>query len=203
MCDVSKDAEIESLFAKLKDRYGKLHTHCSLRRIRSRRGTEGDFVNTTREGFRVATRRQCLLADCGRARRRSADGRWQIDHHHDLLCVGKSRPPLQRNGRGKSGLECSVRYLAYELGKKKIRVNAISAGPIKTLAARGIAGLGDMLKSHEERAPLGRNVEVDEVGSPESFSPLTPVAASPAKSSSWTAAITSWAFRSSPSLLLV
>ena len=58
-----------------------------------------------------------------------------------------------------------MRYLAYELGKKKIRVNAISAGPIKTLAARGIAGFGDMLKSHEERAPLGRNVEVDEVGS--------------------------------------
>ena len=65
----------------------------------------------------------------------------------------------------KAGLECSVRYLAYELGKKKIRVNAISAGPIKTLAARGISGLGDMLKSHAERAPLGRNVEVAEVGS--------------------------------------
>jgi enoyl-[acyl-carrier protein] reductase I len=65
----------------------------------------------------------------------------------------------------KAGLECSVRYLAYELGKNKIRVNAISAGPIKTLAARGISGLGDMLKSHAERAPLGRNVEVKEVGS--------------------------------------
>ena len=65
----------------------------------------------------------------------------------------------------KAGLECTVRYLAYELGKKKIRVNAISAGPIKTLAARGIAGFGDMLKGHAERAPLGRNVEVEEVGS--------------------------------------
>ncbi|MGA9509472.1 MAG: SDR family oxidoreductase, partial [Candidatus Sulfotelmatobacter sp.] len=65
----------------------------------------------------------------------------------------------------KAGLECSVRYLAYELGKKKIRVNAISAGPIKTLAARGIAGFSDMLKGHEERAPLGRRVEVEEVGS--------------------------------------
>jgi enoyl-[acyl-carrier protein] reductase I len=58
-----------------------------------------------------------------------------------------------------------VRYLAYELGKKNIRVNAISAGPIKTLAARGIAGFGDMHKAHAERAPLGRNVDVDEVGS--------------------------------------
>ena len=69
----------------------------------------------------------------------------------------------------KAGLECSVRYLAYELGKERIRVNAISAGPIKTLAARGIAGFGDMLKGHEERAPLGRHVEVEEVGSTRSL----------------------------------
>jgi len=58
-----------------------------------------------------------------------------------------------------------VRYLANDLGKQNIRVNAISAGPIKTLAARGIAGMGDMLKSHAERAPLKRNVDVNEVGS--------------------------------------
>jgi enoyl-[acyl-carrier protein] reductase I len=67
-------------------------------------------------------------------------------------------------GVAKAALECSVRYLAYDLGKKKIRVNAISAGPIKTLAARGISGLGDMLKAHAERAPLQRNVDVNEVG---------------------------------------
>jgi enoyl-[acyl-carrier protein] reductase I len=57
-----------------------------------------------------------------------------------------------------------VRYLANDVGPQKIRVNAISAGPIKTLAARGISGLGDMLRSHAERAPLKRNVEVSEVG---------------------------------------
>jgi enoyl-[acyl-carrier protein] reductase I len=68
-------------------------------------------------------------------------------------------------GVAKAALECTVRYLAQDLGRKKIRVNAISAGPIKTLAARGISGLGDMLKSHAERAPLQRNVEVSEVGS--------------------------------------
>jgi len=66
-------------------------------------------------------------------------------------------------GVAKAALECSVRYLAYDLGKQKIRVNAISAGPIKTLAARGISGLGDMLKAHAERAPLQRNVDVNEV----------------------------------------
>jgi len=66
-------------------------------------------------------------------------------------------------GVAKAALECSVRYLAYDLGKQKVRVNAISAGPIKTLAARGISGLSDMMKAHAERAPLQRNVDVNEV----------------------------------------
>src|SRR6266700_1337019 len=65
----------------------------------------------------------------------------------------------------KAALECTVRYLAQDLGRRKIRVNAISAGPIKTLVARGISGLGDMLKAHAERSPLQRNVDVNEVGS--------------------------------------
>jgi len=67
-------------------------------------------------------------------------------------------------GVAKAALEATVRYLAASLGRRNIRVNAISAGPIKTLAARGIGGLGEMLKSHEERAPLGRNIKQAEVG---------------------------------------
>src|SRR5438045_5384182 len=67
-------------------------------------------------------------------------------------------------GVAKAALEASVRYLANDFGPKRVRVNAISAGPIKTLAARGISGLGDMMKAHAERAPLKRNVEVSEVG---------------------------------------
>ena len=67
-------------------------------------------------------------------------------------------------GVAKAALEATVRYLAADLGKRRIRVNAISAGPIKTLAARGIPGLGDMLKAHAERSPLQRNVDVNEVG---------------------------------------
>jgi len=66
-------------------------------------------------------------------------------------------------GVAKAALEASVRYLAFDLGPRRIRVNAISAGPVKTLAARGISGFGDMLKSHAERAPLKRNVDVNEV----------------------------------------
>jgi len=66
-------------------------------------------------------------------------------------------------GVAKAALEASVRYLAYDLGKNNIRVNAISAGPLKTLASRGISGFGDMLKEQAERAPLKRNVDVNEV----------------------------------------
>jgi enoyl-[acyl-carrier protein] reductase I len=67
-------------------------------------------------------------------------------------------------GVAKAALECTVRYLAFDLGKKNIRVNAISAGPIKTLAARGIGDFTDMLKAHADRAPLKRNVDVNEIG---------------------------------------
>src|SRR5260221_873632 len=72
-------------------------------------------------------------------------------------------PKYNVMGVAKAALEASVRYLAHDLGPRRVRVNAISAGPIKTLAARGISGLGDMLKAHAERAPLKRNIEVSEV----------------------------------------
>nr|MBA3916806.1 SDR family oxidoreductase [Terriglobales bacterium] len=79
-------------------------------------------------------------------------GAEKVVPHYNVMAVAKA------------ALECTVRYLAYDLGKHNIWVNAISAGPIKTLAARGISGLSDMMKSHAERAPLRRNVDVNEVG---------------------------------------
>src|SRR5947209_16998768 len=83
-----------------------------------------------------------------------------------LTYLGSTRvlPNYNVMGVAKAALEASTRYLASDLGPQKIRVNAISAGPIKTLAARGISGLGEMLKAHAERAPLKRNVETAEVG---------------------------------------
>jgi enoyl-[acyl-carrier protein] reductase I len=78
-------------------------------------------------------------------------------------------PKYNVMGVAKAALEASVRYLANDLGPKNIRVNAISAGPIKTLAARGVSGLGEMLKSHAERAPLKRNVDAAEVGATAAF----------------------------------
>jgi len=166
MCDVSKDEDIDRLFATLKERHGKLHTLVHSVAYAPADELKGEFVNTSREGFRIAhdvsvysliavSRAAApLMEDGGSIITMTYYGAEKVVPHYNVMAVAKA------------ALECSVRYLAHDLGKKKIRVNAISAGPIKTLAARGISGLGDMLKSHAERAPLGRNVEVAEVDDP-------------------------------------
>ncbi|HEV3206219.1 MAG TPA: enoyl-ACP reductase [Terriglobales bacterium] len=165
MCDVSNDAEIEKLFGQLRERYGKLHILVHSVAYAPAEELKGDFVNTTREGFRIAhdvsvyslialSRAAVpLMEDGGSIIAMTYYGAEKVVPHYNVMAVAKA------------ALECTVRYLAYDLGKRKIRVNAISAGPIKTLAARGISGLSDMLKSHAERAPLQRNVDVNEVGS--------------------------------------
>ncbi|HZW92142.1 MAG TPA: enoyl-ACP reductase [Candidatus Eremiobacteraceae bacterium] len=165
MCDVSKDNEIERLFVALKERYGKLHTLVHSVAYAPADELKGEFLNTTREGFRIAmdVSVYSLVAVARAAAPLMEDGGSIVTMTY--YASEKVVPRYNVMAVAKAGLECSVRYLAYELGKKKIRVNAISAGPIKTLAARGIAGFGDMLKGHEERAPLGRRVEVEEVGS--------------------------------------
>jgi len=165
MCDVSKDEEIAQLFEKLKSRYGKLHTLVHSVAFAPPDELKGDFVNTTREGFRIAhdVSVYSLIAVARAAAPLMEDGGSIITMTY--YGAEKVVPNYNVMGVAKAALECTVRYLSYDLGRKKIRVNAISAGPIKTLAARGISGLGDMLKSHAERAPLQRNVEVGEVGS--------------------------------------
>jgi len=165
MCDVSKDEEIAGLFEKIKARYGKLHTLVHSVAFAPVEELKGDFVNTTREGFRVAqdVSVYSLIAVARAAAPLMEDGGSIITMTY--YGAEKVVPNYNVMGVAKAALECTVRYLAHDLGRRKIRVNAISAGPIKTLAARGISGLGDMLKSHAERAPLQRNVEVGEVGS--------------------------------------
>ena len=163
-CDVSSDAEIDQLFAKLRDRYGKLHTIVHSVAYAPADELKGDFVNTTREGFRSAhdISVYSLIAVSRAAAPLMTDGGSIMT----LTYYGAEKvvPKYNVMGVAKAALEATVRYLASDLGKQKIRVNAISAGPIKTLAARGISGLGDMLSSHAERAPLKRNVETEEVG---------------------------------------
>jgi len=165
MCDVSKDEEIDQLFAKLKDRYGKLHGLVHSVAFAPAAELSGEFINTTREGFRIAldVSVYSLVAVSRAAAPLMEDGGSILTMTY--YASEKVVPRYNVMAVAKAGLECTVRYLAYDLGKKKIRVNAISAGPIKTLAARGIAGFGDMLKGHVERAPLQRNVDVAEVGS--------------------------------------
>jgi enoyl-[acyl-carrier protein] reductase I len=165
MCDVSSDAAIEQTFAKLKERFGKLHVLVHSVAFAPADELKGDFVNTTREGFGIAhdVSVYSLIALSRAAAPLMEDGGSVITMTY--YGAEKVVPHYNVMGVAKAALECTVRYLAYDLGKRKIRVNAISAGPIKTLAARGISGLGDMLKSHAERAPLQRNVDVNEVGS--------------------------------------
>src|SRR6202451_2474131 len=164
MCDVSKDEEIATLFQKLKARYGKLNVLVHSVAFAPADELKGDFVNTTREGFRVAHDVSVYsLIAVARAAAPLMDSGGSI-LTMTYYASEKVVPRYNVMAVAKAGLECSVRYLAYELGKKKIRVNAISAGPIKTLAARGISGFSDMHKTHAERAPLGRNVDVNEVG---------------------------------------
>jgi enoyl-[acyl-carrier protein] reductase I len=164
MCDVSKDEEIARLFTTLKERHGKLHTLVHSVAFAPPDELKGDFVNTTREGFRIAldVSVYSLIAVARAAAPLMEDGGSMITMTY--YASEKVVPRYNVMAVAKSALECTVRYLAYELGKQKIRVNAISAGPIKTLAARGIPGFTDMHKTHAERAPLGRNVEVAEVG---------------------------------------
>src|ERR1700689_783034 len=162
--DLSNDPDLERLFGELKERYGKLHVLVHSIAFAPTDELKGDFINTTREGFRVAldVSVYSLVAVARAAAPLMTDGGSIMTMTY--YASEKVVPRYNVMAVAKAGLECTVRYLAYELGKKKIRVNAISAGPIKTLAARGIAGFGDMLKGHEERAPLGRRVEVEEVG---------------------------------------
>jgi enoyl-[acyl-carrier protein] reductase I len=165
MCDVSNDAEIEQLFAKLKERYGKINTVVHSVAFAPPEELKNDFVNTTREGFRIAhdVSVYSLIAVSRAAAPLMEDGGSIIPMTY--FGAEKVVPHYNVMGVAKAALEATVRYLAGDLGKKNIRVNAISAGPIKTLAARGISGLGDMLKAHADRAPLHRNVDVNEVGS--------------------------------------
>src|SRR4030081_2109020 len=165
MCDVSKDADIDRLFTTLKERHGKLHALVHPVAYAPAEELKGDFVNTTREGFRVAhdVSVYSLIAVSRAAAPLMEDGGSVITMTY--YGAEKVVPHYNVMGVAKAALECAVRYLAQDLGRRKIRVNAISAGPIKTLAARGISGLGDMLRACAESAPLLRNVEVSEVGS--------------------------------------
>jgi enoyl-[acyl-carrier protein] reductase I len=168
-CDVSSDAEIDALFGQLKERYGKLDVVVHAVAFAPPADMHGDFIDTSREGFRIAhdVSVYSLIAVSRAAAPLMTDGGSVIT----LTYFGAEKvvPHYNVMGVAKASLEATVRYLASSLGPKKIRVNAISAGPIKTLAARGVGALGEMLKAHSEKAPLRRNVDQLEVGGAAAF----------------------------------
>jgi enoyl-[acyl-carrier protein] reductase I len=169
MCDVTQDEQIAKLFDQLKEKYGVLHGLVHSIGFAPESDLKGDFVNTTREGFRIANDISVysLIAVARGALPLMTSGGSIVT----LTYYGAEKvvPRYNVMGVAKAALEATVRYLANDLGPKAIRVNAISAGPIKSLASRGISNFGDMLKTQVERAPLKRNVDPAEVGTTAAF----------------------------------
>lgn len=162
-CDVTIDAEIDQLFAQLKERYGRLDVIAHCIAFAPAEDMKGEFLNTSREGFRIAqdVSAYSLIAVTRAAAPLMTEGGSVITLSY--FGAEKVVPGYNVMGVAKASLENTVRYLADSVGPRNIRVNAVSAGPIKTLASRGIADFNQMLKHHADHAPLRRNVEVKEV----------------------------------------
>jgi enoyl-[acyl-carrier protein] reductase I len=168
-CDVTKDDEIANVFKTVGEKFGKLNLLLHSVAYAPKDALEGEFVNTNREAFRVAHDVSAyslvalaraaapLMTDGGSIVAMSYYGAEKVVPHYNVMGVAKA------------ALEASSRYLAYDLGPKKIRVNCISAGPVNTLAARGISGFGEMIKIYEQRSPLKRNVTNEELGATGTF----------------------------------
>ena len=163
-CDLSSDTEIEALFATLKEKFGKLDILVHAVAFAPAADMHAEFINTSRDGFRTAMEVSVfsLIAVSRAAAPLMTEGGSIMTLSY--YAAEKVVPNYNVMAVAKAGLESTVRYLAWNLGGKNIRVNAISAGPIQTLAARGVGDLSEMMRAHAERAPLHRNVDQLEVG---------------------------------------
>ena len=163
-CDVTDDASIESLFDAIKTRWGKLDFLVHAIAFSDKDELKGRYLDTSAENFQSTLNISCFSFTnlCRHAAPLMSDGGSLLT----LTYAGAERvmPHYNVMGVAKAALEASVRYLAADLGGDNIRVNAISAGPIKTLAASGIGDFRYILKWNELNAPLKRNVTIDEVG---------------------------------------
>jgi enoyl-[acyl-carrier protein] reductase I len=162
--DVTDDAQIEAVYARLGDEWGKVDIVVHSVAFAHAGDLEGRFLDTSRDGFRAALEISAysLLAVTKPAVPLMADGGSVMT----LTYIASQRvfPSYNVMGVAKAALESTVRYLAADLGPQGVRVNAISAGPISTLAARGIKGFTSFAKAYPERAPLRRSTEPAEVG---------------------------------------
>ncbi|MCM3055342.1 enoyl-ACP reductase FabI [Caldifermentibacillus hisashii] len=163
-CDVTVDEDITACFQEIKNQVGTIHgvAHCIA--FANREDLEGEFVDTSRDGFLLAQNISAysLTAVAKEARPLMTEGGSIIT----LTYLGGERVVTNYNvmGVAKASLDASVKYLANDLGKDGIRVNSISAGPIRTLSAKGIRGFNSVLNQIEEKAPLQRTVTQEEVG---------------------------------------
>ena len=163
-CDVTNQADVDQVFKRLGTDFGRLDFLIHSIAFAPREALEGEYMKVERDGFlaalevsaysltQLARAAAPLMTDGGSIVTMTFHGADKVYQGYNVMGVAKA------------ALESSVRYLAADLGPRKIRVNAISAGPIQTLAARGVSGLTTMLKVHAERSPLKRNVEPREVG---------------------------------------
>ena len=164
-CDVTVTAEIDTLVANLREAFGGLDSIVHAIAFAKRDELEGDFFNTSKEGYMLAHEVSAYsLTEITRKALPLIEGR--EGSIVTLSYIGGERVIKNYNvmGIAKAALEASVRYLAADVGPRKIRVNAISAGPIRTLSASGVSGFGAMLDHIAEVAPLRRNVTQEEVG---------------------------------------
>lgn len=167
--DVTNDDEMDAAAATIKEQMGGLDFMVHAVAFALREELDGEFVDTSREGFRIAhdVSAFSLTALAKRVVPMMGDSGSIIT----LTYLGGERvvPNYNVMGVAKAALEMSVRYLAVDLGPKGIRVNAISAGPIKTLASSGVHGISKMLEFHRTHAPLRRNTDQAEVGDTAAF----------------------------------
>jgi len=163
-CDVTNDEEIQKCFADIKEQVGVIHgvAHCIA--FANKEDLEGDYVSTSRDGFLLAhnVSSYSFTAVANAAKELMTEGGSLVT----LTYLGGERVVQNYNlmGVAKASLDASVKYLASDLGQHKIRVNSISAGPIRTLSAKGISDFNSILKDIEERAPLRRTTTQEEVG---------------------------------------
>jgi enoyl-[acyl-carrier protein] reductase I len=163
-CDVQKDEDIERVFAQWKDRVGQLDILVHAVAFANKDELGGEFIRTSREGFALAhdVSAYSLVALAREARPLMTDGGAILT----LSYYGAEKAVVNYNvmGVAKASLEACVRYLAVDLGKEGIRVNAISAGPVRTLAASGVSGFKKMHRLFEQISPLRRPLSIDDLG---------------------------------------
>jgi enoyl-[acyl-carrier protein] reductase I len=163
-CDVTKQEEVDQTFKRVSEEFGRLDFLIHSIAYAPREALGGEYLDTSREAFLTALEISAYsLAQLARAATPLMTEGGSIV---SMTYYGAEKVVAGYNvmGVAKAALEASTRYLANDLGPRKIRINAISAGPIQTLSARGVSDFSTMLKHHAERAPLRRNVDPREVG---------------------------------------